>query len=304
MANNRHHLTSLALSTKIQASLKQVKYIDYVLVYNSSKIDEELQHEKSYERNKITNKKNKARAEYRKYFLDNLKLYGLKIRKVIENDGAVYILVHTPFEKLLEIAEKSKLKLPIEENEIGRFANGHFMSSFWHKFSDLPTEINEEKETKYFTAPYTSNLHAKFARFFDKDNIEETFLFKDRCLLTYELLCRTCFSKPIKNPSEIFECINKDDEKSIGIERLLVNGTFQAAFPLHEEYDTKIKRSSNDDAKHDTKRQLLWDYWASPRKIFAFRQPFNLITEYFGEKVGFYFAWLILEKSFKILNFL
>jgi hypothetical protein len=36
----------------------------------------------------------------------------------------------------------------------------------------------------------------------------------------------------------------------------------------------------------ETERQLLWQYWANPRKNCFSIQPLNLIQRYFGEKLG------------------
>lgn len=57
------------------------------------------------------------RVRFRKFFIHNLKTSGLIIKKVVDKQTKlVYLLVHTPLVKLLEVAEKTKLKLPIEVN--------------------------------------------------------------------------------------------------------------------------------------------------------------------------------------------
>lgn len=72
----------------------------------------------------------------------------------------------------------------------------------------------------------------RFERFFDFDNIQNTIPSKDRSLLTYEVLCRTKYSKVLDDSDEIFT--NPENDNKIGIDRLIANQTFLAAFPLHD----------------------------------------------------------------------
>lgn len=118
--------------------------IDYVLVYNMPKNSNEKG---------ILGSRRKSRAQYRKAFLDNLKSSGVDIHKIVEDDHTVFILIHTPFAKLLEIAERTKFKMPIEKN----LMDSRNMIARLLKKDDE----NEEKTIKYFTAPYSSDLHDK-----------------------------------------------------------------------------------------------------------------------------------------------
>ena len=68
---------------------------------------------------------------------------------------------------------------------------------------------------------------------------------------------------------------------SFGIERLVDDETYIAAYALHDgELSTKGSR-----------RHLLYSKWASVQKIFHY-QPLDYIKNYFGVKIGIYFAWL------------
>ena len=68
------------------------------------------------------------------------------------------MLIETPFEKLLEVAEKLKLKLPIEENKLAKEE-----SSFWDKFQwFIPNEIKNKKGKEHFTAVYSSDMREKY----------------------------------------------------------------------------------------------------------------------------------------------
>ena len=63
--------------------------------------------------------------------------------------------------------------------------------------------------------------------------------------------------------------------------KLINEGTFIACYPLH------------DGGLHTpgSQRKLLYDEWASVRKFWKY-QPLDAIRDYYGVKMGLYFAWL------------
>ena len=60
----------------------------------------------------------------------------------------------------------SKIKLILLiKTKINELKNENLISSIWDKCArifELPRELREDDETKYFTAPYNSLLHKKF----------------------------------------------------------------------------------------------------------------------------------------------
>ncbi len=101
----------------------------------------------------------------RENFLANLVTNGLTLKSVIEGgkDGKemVYVLVQTPIELLLCIAEKLKLKLPIQENDLyGEYAD---TGSILDKFKCfMPHDVELKRSYRnYFTAAYSTSLHNK-----------------------------------------------------------------------------------------------------------------------------------------------
>ena len=190
--------------------------IDYVLVYEQN-LSEDAENE--------TNREN---------YLFNLENNGLLIKKVKEKDRT-FILIETPLETLLGIAEKIKLKLPIEKNDLYREESNSFWSRFKFKCF-IPDGINmKHSNRRYFTTAYTTNLHEKFKPLFNR-NENKIIPAKDCCLIAYEILSRTGFSAK-QTESAIYS--GSDTDRNIGIELLVANKTFSAAYPLHEVYNMR-----------------------------------------------------------------
>lgn len=68
-------------------------------------------------------------------------------------------------------------------------------------------------------------------------DVEKSLPAKDRCLLTYEILSRTNYAREVDDIFNPTVELTPKEASRIGIERLLANGTFQAAYPLHEVFD-------------------------------------------------------------------
>ncbi len=90
----------------------------------------------------------------------------------------------------------------------------------------------------------------RFERFFNETNPEATIMQTDRTLLTYEILSRTPFGTAVSDTYEAFKLANNDPK--IGIERLIANGVFQAAYPLHDVLRNEIN-TTNDNNMSDQK---------------------------------------------------
>lgn len=108
----------------------------------------------------------------------------------------------------------------------------------------MGSKFIEKNSRTYFTAPYSSDMHEIFEKFFDHDDVEQTLLPKDRIALTYEILSRTSFGEMSDDPFESFENFEADSKK--GIQRLIADKTFLNAFPLHDSYDPNVAQFTND----------------------------------------------------------
>ncbi|GAA47265.1 anoctamin-1, partial [Clonorchis sinensis] len=87
------------------------------------------------------------------------------------------------------------------------------------------------------------------------------------------------------NNSPGFNGRRRPAEIDVGITKMLSDGVFSAAYPLHE------LSESRESFNCVNNRILLKRYWAS-YKSFGRPQPLDYIRYYFGEAVAFYFAWL------------
>uniref|UniRef100_A0A8U7M7W6 Anoctamin n=1 Tax=Corvus moneduloides TaxID=1196302 RepID=A0A8U7M7W6_CORMO len=159
-------------------------------------------------------------------------------------DGKIFFVkIHAPWEVLITYAEVLNIKVPIKEN-------------------DIPSMKVMHPEPDYFTAP------------FSKDK-QELYLINDES---------TFFSPSMRN--RIVNYIltrcpygTEEGKKKFGIKRLLNNGTYTAAYPLH---DVSILAS---DPNCDSERYTLY-MELGPFLALLQRAAFG------PYQIGIYFAWL------------
>uniref|UniRef100_A0A8C3Q1W0 Anoctamin n=1 Tax=Chrysolophus pictus TaxID=9089 RepID=A0A8C3Q1W0_CHRPC len=217
------------------------------------------------------NKEWEKKLERRKEFESNLQKAGLELEtedKKESEDGKIYFVkIHAPWEVLITYAEVLNIKVPIRENDIPSMVENP-LDCMLTPFR-LPEKVMHP-EPDYFTAP------------FSKDK-QELYLINDES---------TFFSPSMRN--RIVNYIltrcpygTEEGKKKFGIKRLLNNGTYSAAYPLHDcQYWKKAS-----DPNCDNERYTLYMEWARFLRFYK-EQPLDLIRKYYGEKIGIYFAWL------------
>ncbi|KAM6459354.1 anoctamin-5 isoform 5-T5 [Liasis olivaceus] len=211
------------------------------------------------------------KVDRRRTFENNLVKAGLELetedKKESENGKTYFVKIHAPWEILITYAEVLNIKVPIKENDISCAVENPLDCIFWP--FRLP-EIVMHPEPDYFTAPFSKER-------------QELYLIDDE---------NTFFSPSVRNRI-VFYILTRcpygteEGKKKFGIKRLLNNGTYTAAYPLH---DCQYWKKSND-PKCENERYTLYREWARFPRFYK-EQPLDLIRKYYGEKIGIYFAWL------------
>ncbi|XP_055437336.1 anoctamin-5 isoform X2 [Bubalus kerabau] len=223
-------------------------------------------------------KEAELKAERRRQFEQNLRKTGLELEiedKMNSEDGRTYFVkIHAPWEVLVTYAEVLGIKMPVKESDIP--------SADRLPFSCMLEPLKLPKDVKYPTPDYFT---VQFSR-----HRQELFLIKDESsffpsssrnrivgredLWVYYILSRCPFGM-------------EDGKKRFGIERLLNSHTYSSAFPLHDGQYWKASEPPNP----VNQRNILYRNWAR-FSYFYKEQPFNLIRDYYGEKIGIYFVFL------------
>uniref|UniRef100_A0A4W6DB28 Anoctamin n=1 Tax=Lates calcarifer TaxID=8187 RepID=A0A4W6DB28_LATCA len=219
----------------------------------------------------VDDKDSERKQERRKVYEANLEKVGLELEtedKSESEDGKTYFVkIHAPWEVLATYADVLKIKVPFKANDIPE--NNDIPMNWLSTPFRLPEHVMHP-EPDYFTAPFNKSK----SDFFLIDDKDTFFPPSTRNRIVYYILSRCSYFKD--------ECGDKK-----GIKRLLNNGTYTAAFPLHDSRYWKRSR----DANCESERYSLYKYWARFLCFFK-EQPLNLIRKYYGEKIGIYFAWL------------
>ncbi|XP_022255251.1 anoctamin-1-like [Limulus polyphemus] len=193
-------------------------------------------------------------CEMGQVFEQNLKDEGLELEHVDKGEmGVSFVKIHAPWEVLTRYAEIIKMKMPLKECS---------------KYPTIKSKQGYKTINRQYTSEYRRDKKDLFAVPAKK---EDFFNPGQRAQIVDFILKRKSFSN------------NKEDDYAFGINKLINDNVYEAAFPLHEgEYN-----SSNDEAP----RTWLMNNWAGVWSVWK-KQPLDDIKEYFGVKIGLYFAWL------------
>ncbi|XP_026858974.2 anoctamin-3 isoform X1 [Electrophorus electricus] len=239
------------------------KRIDYILVY----------------------KKSSAQVEKRCTFERNLRAEGLMLEKEpsLTNNDIMFVKIHAPWDTLCKYAEQMNIRMPFRKKCYFSDWKKKTMGSWFHLrcrqvkswLPRNPMKLDKEalpdlEETDCYTAPFSrTRMHH-----FTINNRDSFFSNSTRSRIVHHVLQRTKY---------------EDGKSKMGINRLLGNNTYEAAFPPHEgSYKSRHPIKTHGAQNH---RHLLYERWARWGIWYKY-QPLDLIRRYFGEKIGLYFAWL------------
>ncbi|XP_016078629.1 PREDICTED: anoctamin-4 [Miniopterus natalensis] len=214
-------------------------------------------------------RKSNPQTEKREVFERNIRAEGLQMEKEssLINSDIIFVKLHAPWEVLGRYAEQMNVRMPFRiDKQISRFRR-------W--LPRKPMRLDKEtlpdlEENDCYTAPFSQQRIHHFI-IHNKDTF---FNNATRSRIVHHILQRIKY---------------EEGKNKIGLNRLLTNGSYEAAFPLHE----GGYRSKNSIRTHgaENHRHLLYECWASWGVWYKY-QPLDLVRRYFGEKIGLYFAWL------------
>ncbi|KYO17528.1 hypothetical protein Y1Q_0020122 [Alligator mississippiensis] len=236
--------------------------IDYILVYRKSNLQ----------------------TEKREVFERNIRAEGLQMEKEssLTNSDIIFVKLHAPWEVLGKYAEVMNVRMPFRRKIYYLHRRYKFMNRIEKQISRFrgwlprkPMKLDKEtlpdlEENDCYTAPFSQQRIHHFI-IHNKDTF---FNNATRSRIVHHILQRVKY---------------EEGKNKIGLNRLLSNGSYEAAFPLHE----GSYRSKNSIRTHgaENHRHLLYECWASWGVWYKY-QPLDLVRRYFGEKIGLYFAWL------------
>uniref|UniRef100_G3WFL1 Anoctamin n=1 Tax=Sarcophilus harrisii TaxID=9305 RepID=G3WFL1_SARHA len=174
-----------------------------------------------------------------------------------------YVLLHAPWIVLCYYAEALRIKMPLQALPT---QSSHGSTKLMRKlgiWNPLDEEV-PDRPRDYYTCQFKG---------------------------TNASLHHPLTSPSIPQLSEILEKTSFGHERKglFGIEHLLSEKVFKAAFPPH---DGPFQIPPEGLAPEEmNQRQILYHYWAKWSKWMKY-QPLHHVRRYFGEKIAFYFAWL------------
>lgn len=201
----------------------------------------------------------------RDIFEEELSKAGLVLEHVPQNpSGLCFVKIHAPWEVLSCFAEIMRLKMPVKEWSLRMQEQNAMLDC-------EPVEIRSMgRRQKQFAVTFSMSKEYLFDI---PEPKEDFFSAAQRAQVVHFILQRKSFSRDTQR-------------RHFGIGRLLADGVYLAAYPLHE---GGSDRTCSEGA--EAPRMQLRRKWASLLAVFRY-QPLDDVRRYFGVKIGLYFAWL------------
>ncbi|CAG0884101.1 unnamed protein product [Darwinula stevensoni] len=212
-------------------------------------------------------------VQRREVFEKNLEEEGLELEFEDNVESQLrFIKVHAPWEVLTRYAEILKLKMPMRELRGMDYEIMHPHAVVKEVEGWLSSCLRVFQLDEYLFPPQEKTFTATYSR--DKEYLfnmkEDIFTSSMRSRIVDFILCR-----------KHFRVETKACEMSFGVQKLLMDRTYDAAYPLHD----------GDLVSEGSIRHLLRTEWGSLRKLHKC-QPLECIKDYYGVKISLYFAWL------------
>uniref|UniRef100_A0A9L0SF20 Anoctamin n=1 Tax=Equus caballus TaxID=9796 RepID=A0A9L0SF20_HORSE len=201
-------------------------------------------------------RKSNPQTEKREVFERNIRAEGLHMEKEssLINSDIIFVKLHAPWEVLGRYAEQMNVRMP--------FRIDKQISSFRRWLPKKPMRLDKEtlpdlEENDCYTAPFSQQRIHHFI-IHNKDTF---FNNATRSRIVHHILQRIKY---------------EEGKNKIGLNRLLTNGSYEAAFPLHE----GGYRSKNSIRTHgaENHRHLLYECWASWGVWYKY-QPLDLVSK-------------------------
>ncbi|GAU89255.1 hypothetical protein RvY_01825-2 [Ramazzottius varieornatus] len=235
--------------------------IDFVLVYETGTKTKALEYK---------------RAEKRVNLERAMKKEGIDIETSVQGipgEGPeaqlCYAKLHAKWDLLIRYADIMKLRMPLKK--------------------EVEEEAYPEDEISRYCPPF---FRVDKSVLPPSPHFVSTGFSKSKMAL-FNILDRDSFFSPSQRIRIIWECMSRiqfveSNPSGVGIQKLLADDTYLAGFPLH---DGPYEAPKGETKKPTNLRAALYDQWGQFSKFYKF-QPIEHIKNYFGGKMGFYFAWM------------